>query len=386
MSPNSEKQETQKAQIRIISEIDQLKVTANNHYLMKKYYEAIKISEEIIELAQEGDLKSIITEQKHFIDNIRNSIENGKDLLFFDEEFKELGKLVRLYLSRDDIKEAHSLIEAFKHKYENVVDFQSILSVNDLVVKVENLWNTFSKKQGSLEKQLGPLEIQFTSYLSTNNILLAEDILSKAKLILKNINNKNLEDQWKNLEDTLSSIKKNKNIEEKVKIGIENINKLTDDYKFDEAGKSIDALMELVGKENLNSYIKQFEMKKKAIIDAENKYNKLITEIDALEITIKDNISSGRFQEVLLNCDQIIKISRFIGKQQYVDIYSQLSDDIKTKLREYQQFKTMKNSVIALNEDAIGGLDKDNFELVLENYKRIKELLNVFLKKKLLIN
>ncbi|MCJ7647105.1 MAG: hypothetical protein MUP85_00685, partial [Candidatus Lokiarchaeota archaeon] len=242
MDLNSEKQEMQRKQIRIISEIDQLKVIANNHYLMKKYYEAIKISEEIIDLAQKGDMKSIITEQKHFIANIRNSIENGKDLLFFDEEFKELDKSVRIFLSKGDITEAQTLTEAFRHKFENVVDFQSIPSVNNLIIEVENLWNAFLNNQGTLKKQLGPLEIQFTSYLNTNNILLAENILSKAKLILKNVNNKNLEDQWKELEINLTSIKKKEFLEEKVKSEIEHINKLTDDYKFDEAGKSVDAL------------------------------------------------------------------------------------------------------------------------------------------------
>ena len=380
MNPNSEKHETQKTQIRIISEIDQLKVIANNHYLMKKYYEAIKISEEIIELAQDGDMQSIVKEQKHFIDQIRNSIVSGKDILFFDDEFKELEKSVRNILLKEEISEAHALTEAFRHKFENVVDLHSIPSVDDLIKEVEISWNDFLKKQGTLKNQLGPLEIQFTSYLSTNNILLAEDILSKAKLILKNVNNKDLTNQWKNLEDTLSSIKKKENLEEKVKSEIEIINKLTDDYKFDEARKIVDSLIKLMEKEDLLSYNKQFEMKKKTIIDAENKYNKLITEIDTLEITIKDNISSGRFQEALLNCEQIVKISRFIGKTKIVDMYSQLGDDIKIKLREYQQFKAMKNSVVALNEDCLGALDAENFEHVLENYKKIKELLNIFLK------
>ena len=380
MNPNSEKHETQKTQIRIISEIDQLKVIANNHYLMKKYYEAIKISEEIIELAQDGDMQSIVKEQKHFIDQIRNSIVSGKDILFFDDEFKELEKSVRNILLKEEISEAHALTEAFRHKFENVVDLHSIPSVDDLIKEVEISWNDFLKKQGTLKNQLGPLEIQFTSYLSTNNILLAEDILSKAKLILKNVNNKDLTNQWKNLEDTLSSIKKKENLEEKVKSEIEIINKLTDDYKFDEARKIVDSLIKLMEKEDLLSYNKQFEMKKKTIIDAENKYNKLITEIDTLEITIKDNISSGRFHEALLNCEQIVKISRFIGKTKIVDMYSQLGDDIKIKLREYQQFKAMKNSVVALNEDCLGALDAENFEHVLENYKKIKELLNIFLK------
>jgi hypothetical protein len=47
-------------QIRIISEIDQLKVKANNHFLMKKYYEAIKTSEIILNLAKKAELLSIL--------------------------------------------------------------------------------------------------------------------------------------------------------------------------------------------------------------------------------------------------------------------------------------------------------------------------------------
>lgn len=379
MSPNSEKQGSQKTLIRIISEIDQLKVIANNHYLMKKYYEAIKVSEEIINLAREGDMTSIIKEQKQFIDQIRNSIVNGKEILFFDEEFKELEPVIRK-LIKDDIAKAHSLTETFRHKFENVVDFQAMPPVKDLIGEVEDSWKGFLKTQSSLKSRLESLEIQFTSYLNTNNLILAEDILSKAKLILKNVNNKNLEEQWKSLESKLSSIKKERNLEDKVKLEIEKLNNLTDNYKFHEAKKSIDILIELMEKEDLHSYDKQFEMKKKTIIDAENKYNKLVSEINTLEVSIKDNISSGHFQEALLNCDQIIKVSRFIGKHQLVKIYSQLGDDIKNKLREYQQFQTVKNSVIALNEDGLNALDEDNFEHMLENYKKIKELLDAFLK------
>lgn len=380
MNPNSEKQDMQKEQIQIISEIDQLKVTANNHYLMKKYYEAIKVSEEIIELAKNGNMQSIIKEQKRFIDQIRNSIQNGKEFLFFDDEFKEVEKVVRTFLSKANITEAHSLIDTFKRKFENVVDFQSIPLINDLIIEVENLWDVFLKKENTLKKQLGPLEIQFTSYLHTNNIIVAEDILSKAKLILKNVNDKKLTDQWKNLEDTLFIIKKKVHLEEKVKSEIEKTNKLTDAYKFDDAKKLVDALMELMDKEDIISYNKQLEIKKKAIIDAEKKYYNLNSEINTLEIAIKENISSGLFQEALLNCEQIVKIARFIGKQQIVGMYSQLGDDLKIKLREYQQFNTLKNSVVALNEDCLGALDQENYEHVLENYKKIKELINKFLK------
>jgi len=380
MNPNSEKQDKQKEQIQIISEIDQLKVTANNHYLMKKYYEAIKVSEEIIELAKNGNMQSIIKEQKRFIDQIRNSIQNGKEFLFFDDEFKEVEKVVRTFLSKANITEAHSLIDTFKRKFENVVDFQSIPLINDLIIEVENLWDVFLKKENTLKKQLGPLEIQFTSYLHTNNIIVAEDILSKAKLILKNVNDKKLTDQWKNLEDTLFIIKKKVHLEEKVKSEIEKTNKLTDAYKFDDAKKLVDALMELMDKEDIISYNKQLEIKKKAIIDAEKKYYNLNSEINTLEIAIKENISSGLFQEALLNCEQIVKIARFIGKQQIVGMYSQLGDDLKIKLREYQQFNTLKNSVVALNEDCLGALDQENYAHVLENYKKIKELINKFLK------
>jgi len=40
----------------------------------------------------------------------------------------------------------------------------------------------------------------------------------------------------------------------------------------------------------------------------------------------------------------------------------------------------LKNSVVALNEDCLDALDQDNYEHVLENYKKIKELINIFLK------
>ena len=59
--------ESQSEKIQIISDIDQLKVVANNHFLMKKYYDAIKVSELILELARKANLPSIIREQEKFV-------------------------------------------------------------------------------------------------------------------------------------------------------------------------------------------------------------------------------------------------------------------------------------------------------------------------------
>ena len=374
MNDMNSNKETQKAKIQIISEIDHLKVVVNNHVLMKKYYEAIKVSEAILELAKKANLSSIITEQEQFILRISKLIDESK-IGFIDENFEELNEKYEKYLKNEDIEAAHDLIVIFQNKYQKLIDLTSISQIKKLLEKDKKLWEKFNKEQDSLKKRLEPLEIQFSSYIKTNNIKLAQDSLDKAEEILILVKSKAIKEMWNEFKRRLNELKTKKDLEEKVSTSLNKISTYTDSYQFKEGRDLIDDLTQLMNKIKSSDYLKQFELKKRALIDAEEKYNKLFNDIESLETSIRNNISSGSFSDAMNNCEQIVKISRFIGQDKYVEMYSHLLKEIKDRIRKYRRLEDVKNIIGSIAEQALIALKDEDFPKSLGYFKKMKNIL-----------
>ena len=148
MDLNSDKETNNKKKIVVLSKIDELRVIANNHYLMSKFDDAIKIAEEIMNLAEEAKLYSIVREEGEFIADIYKKVKE-----------------------------------------------------NNKFIEIE-------KQQNALKKKLEPLEIQFNSYIITNNITLAEETLEQAKTLLKKLKDTETLKMWETSEAIFLELKK----------------------------------------------------------------------------------------------------------------------------------------------------------------------------------
>jgi len=376
---NSNDKETRIKKIKIISEIDQLEVIANNQYLMKKYTEAIRICEKIIKLAQSVDLQSIIKEQEEFIIEINSHIEEKQKITLINKDFDIIEKEFEDLISKGEIKRAHTLIHNFKQKFAKIYNLDSIPSIRKTLLKEEYIWNNFKKTQDSVSKQLEPLEIQINSYLATNNILLAIETLNKATILIKDSKDDEIKQKWDTLKARVLDLNKKISITEKVENTLNEIATLNDNYEFDSAKSLLDSMLKLTEKHNLSEYKNKIISKIKTTKDAEKKYKKLFNDIKELENIVKQNLSDGLFEEALKNCEQIVKISRFIGKSEYANTYSQFSIDIKQKIRKYNRLESVKLKVKSLNYQGIDALNKGEFPEALERYKEIREHLKKFL-------
>ena len=374
--------ETQSEKIQIISEIDQLKVVANNHLLMKKYYEAIKVSELILGLARKANLTSIIKEQEDFVSKVSSLIDEGK-LSFIEEDFKELKEKYDNLLKIEDLENAHKLLQNFKSKFENVLELEEIPQTKEFLDNDEELWRNYEKKQFTLYKQLDPLEIQFNSYIKTNNLKLAQDTLKKAEdlLSLMNSNANPIRETWQSYRERLNAMINEKDIEKKVSTSLDKISLFTDSYQFQEGRELIEELNELIDKIRSPQYIKEFKLKKKSLIDAEEKYNKLFNDVEKLELSIRDSISDGLFSKAMNECEQIIKISRFIGQQKYVEMYSELLNQIKIRVQKFRQLKEVEIIIKNLAEEALLALNNENYNKSLIFFKEMRKLLIEYTKK-----
>lgn len=374
MNDKNSNREAQQAKIQVISEIDHLKVVANNHFLMKKYYEAIKVSERILELARKADLPSIIKEQEQFVLQISKFIDESK-IGFLDESFEELHENYELCLKNEDLIGAHTLLEKFRYKFDKLIDLASIPKIRSLLDKDKKLWENYSNEQYSLVKRLKPIEIQFNSYIKTNNLKLARDSLKKAEEILRHVKSSEIKETWLSFKQKLNELRTKENLEEKISVSLNKISSYTDSYRFQEGRNIIEELTQLIDRIKSPKYLKQFELKKKALIDAEEKYNKLFNDMEILEDNIRNNISNGLFSDAMNDCEQIIKISRFIGQEKYVDLYSQLLKEIKEKIRKFRHLEDAKNVVRSLVEQALIALKNDDFNKSLVFFKEMRRIL-----------
>ena len=315
--------EDNKKKLEVLSKIDELKVIANNHYLMGKFDEAIKIAEEIMDMAEQARLYSVVREEGEYIANLYKQAKEEHKYITIKDDLESLEREFYKLVGKGNIEEAHDLVQAFKQHYEKNIDLNSFSNVNEFLSRDSKIWNEFITREQNLIRQLEPLEIQFSSYVSTNNLSLAGETLEQAKALLKKLTNSNILKMWETSEKMYLELRKRYVLNEIIEKDLKEVTKLTENYEFDKAKRILDSKIEFLEKEGLSEYNKDIEAKKIYILDAESKYLKLEDELKALEVLIKDNITHNHFKQAINNISQIIKISRFIGKTKNIERFDE---------------------------------------------------------------
>lgn len=338
---------------------------------MGNYDEAIKTAKIIVDIAKQAKLYSVVEEENELIATLYTQAKSDQDFVAVRGDFENLIEDYEKLVTHGKIVEAHDLIQNFKQYYERDLKLNSFERVRDLFIEDERRWITFQKNQKNLIKQLDPLEIQFNSYINTNNLLLAGEALKKARNLLNVLNDsKNLK-KWEKYEATYLELKKKYDLNEDIELNIKRVSKLTDNYEFDEARSILESKIELLQKSDFSDYIQKLKAKLKHVVDAESKYLKLEEDIKELEGRINLNISQNQFREAINNINQIIKISRFIGKADQLDEYSGYIEILEKKINKISEIAETSNLVRKYNIQGIEALKKENFDESLKIFKKI---------------
>ena len=200
---------------------------------------------------------------------------------------------------------------------------------------------------------------------------MAEETLGKARVLLRNLADPAVLKTWKDSEDKLNNIKISFEVEESLK----NVSELTDTYKFETANKILEYLLNKVQNNNLPDLQQKIEAKKRNVTDAEKKYEKLENELNELEERVKLKVSENNFQEAIEIINKIIKISRFIGKTQFYDKYTQYIEEIENKIIFQQKSDEVKIIIKNLNFEGFQAIKQEDYKSALKKYKEIVELL-----------
>ncbi|MCK4381853.1 MAG: hypothetical protein KAW66_01035 [Candidatus Lokiarchaeota archaeon] len=375
MDLNSKEDADNKKKIEVLSKIDELKVIANNHYLMGNYDEAIKVAENIMDIAEEAKLYSVVREEGEHIANLYKQGKDDKKFIVIRDEFEGLKEEYKKLLKQNEIKNAHELLQTFKEYYEKDMNLTSFKRVKDLFFEDEKLWNDFHTNQLNIIKQLEPLEIQFNSYINTNNLLLAGETLEKARNLLTALKDPKVLNMWETSEAMFLELKKKYNLDEDIENNLKEVSLLTENYKFDKAKSILKSKIDNLHETDFSDYKQKLGTKLKYVVDAESKYLKLEEDIKRLEIVINQNVSQNQFKEAINNINQIIKISRFIDKTNHLKEYTKYIDILEKKIKKISEVEDTSNLVKRLNVQGIQALKKEDFTESLINFRKIVDLI-----------
>lgn len=375
MDLNSKEDADNKKKIEVLSKIDELRVIANNHYLRGNYDEAIKVAENIMDIAEEAKLYSVVREEGEHIANLYKQGKDDHKFIVIRDEFEGLKEEYKKLLKQNEIKNAHELLQTFKKYYEKDMNLTSFKRVKDLFFEDEKLWNDFHTNQLNIIKQLEPLEIQFNSYINTNNLLLAGETLKKARKLLTALKDPKVLNMWETTEAMFLELKKKYNLDEDIENDLKEVSLLTENYKFDKAKSILKSKIDILHKTDFSDYKQKLGTKLKYVVDAESKYLKLEEDLKKLEIVINQNVSQNQFKEAINNINQIIKISRFIDKTNNLKEYTKYIDILEKKIKKISEVEGTSNLVKKLNVQGIQALKKEDFTESLKNFRKIVDLI-----------
>ena len=361
--------------LEVLSKIDELKVIANNHYLMGKFDEAIKIAEKIMDIAEQARLYSVVREEGEYIANLYKQAKDEHKYIVIRDDFEGLEEEFDKLVEKENFEEAHDLVQTFKQYYEKNIDLNSFSKVKEFLSRDSKIWNEFITREQNTIRQLEPLEIQFNSYINTNNLSFAGETLEKAKALLKKLTNNEILKKWESSEIMYLKLRKNYVLNEIIEKDLNEVSRLTKNYEFDKAKRILDSKIEYLEKEGITEYSKDIEAKKIYLLDAESKYLKLEDDLKALEVLIKDNIAHNHFKQAISNISQTIKISRFIGKTKNVERLDEYINFLEKKIKLDAEIEKITNKVKKLNLQAIWALKVEEYDNSLLIFKEIIEII-----------
>ena len=374
INPNERQDNIKK--LNVLSKIDELKVIANNHYLMGKFDEAIKIAEKIMDIAEQARLYSVVREEGEYIANLYKQAKDEHKYIVIRDDFEGLEEEFDNLVEKGNIEEAHDLVQTFKQYYDlKNIDLNSFSNVKEFLSRDSKIWSEYTTREQNTIRQLEPLEIQFNSYINTNNLSFAGETLEKAKALLKKLTNNEILKKWESSEIKYLKLRKKYVLNEIIEKDLIEVSRLTENYEFDKAKRILDSKIEYLEKEGITEYSKDIKAKKIYLLDAESKYLKLEDDLKALEVLIKDNIAHNHFKQAISNISQIIKISRFIGKTKNVERLDEYIDFLEKKIKLGAEVEKIANRVKKLNSQAIWALKVEDYDNSLLIFKEIIEII-----------
>jgi len=194
----------EKKQIKAISNIDDMKIISNNHYIVAEYDKAIEVATQILDFAKKENLADHMKEQEEFIQKCRNAKETQDKNKAFREKCVELRKETDALIEKNEIVEAHRIKTKFELEYEEDFDFRAFTVARELVKNVNDVYASYFTNQKKKQVQLDSFENEIKAAFETKNLKIINENIKKAKEILPEFKNEDYSEKWSSLEEEYS--------------------------------------------------------------------------------------------------------------------------------------------------------------------------------------
>ena len=362
--------------IKVLDEIDTLRVVQNNHFMIGEFKDAIKVAEKIIKLAKEAKLQFIIEEQEDFINQAKKEKEEKDKISLIIDAFEKLKSNFEKLLKKNDVVRAHEITNNFKQKYAKITNLSSLPSIQELFLKEREIWINFLEEQEKTKQELSNFNNKFLNSLKNNDFTNANEILENVKPLLKDLLDKDLKKKWESYRQKYLEQKENYELCEKVDKAIEESISLKDKFIFEEALLKIDSMGNLIkGKELIQCKNRLVETRQE-IVAAEIKYNKLYLELAKFKEEFRYNRENNFLFALSRVCEKIIHISQLIGMEEVEVEHKRKLEEIKNEIKENEsKIRLEQEELINKSKEIEGLIEIDENILPLVEDFSVKDLL-----------
>jgi len=132
---------------------------------------------------------------------------------------------------------------------------------------------------------------------------------------------------------------------ERVQNGMDEASRLRKEFKFDEAVEKIDELIESIRNEEDTVFNKRLYDARKEILTAKDDYEKGMAQIEKLKERVKANQKAGNLEEVIIDCKKIVEIADRIGQGPIKREYTKILDQTKKLLEALKDLERLEKQI-----------------------------------------
>jgi len=341
----------------LIDKLSGLEKEYNYHKEKRNLDAARDVCNQIITLAKENDKKDLEKKYSDLLNEINNEI---KDILNkVDDVLKESSDLIK----DGQIDDALSKIDATLHEIEP----QQCKEYDDSKKKLHD------KRKDALTEQetklktsadLEDLEQKLEVALEDKDLFGAQNYCNRILELV--IDDSDLVDKYNEiLEDINKKIEK---LKEQIDNLMDRSRDLGDDFLFGVALSKINDMLGILGQE-LPEYKEKLEARRKEILATEEKYNKLINDIEKLDKLLKEYIDKKNYIAAYKICEQIIVITEKTEDPKLIGKYKTILADIA------EIIKGIKDCISKALKDAIKLSNNKRFKIAITKLDALSEII-----------
>ncbi len=325
--------------ISIIEDIERMSVMENNKLMVNKFDEAIKIANEIIQLADEINDKETQDEQRAFIERVKVKRDKNEKINLAKQRSDDLRQRLDNINAPEDIIEVHKIISEFKNEWGDIIRKAKIESATKLIIKEKEIWKEFfNRQEQNMEFVLDKVK-KINEAISKGEMAKIEGDID---LVLKKINDlvdQDIKAGWVDQKEQLMNTINNLDLKTEAISALEEANSLINKKAFDNAINILNQTLNRIESTNLTDEIESIREKISLIEKEEEKFSFNQQKLANLQASYKKARDNDNLDAALISSRSIFEIAQQLENQKLIEKYSNFSDELQKEIDHKKELK-----------------------------------------------